>query len=133
MTARLIDLQSFRGFQPIVVRAETVEESPHRLTMRDRMAMAAWSEGSDRHGYRRVLIVSGDRDGEPDEADYALVYAGDESWARWGLTRGGVGITLWHCSSGEDIGAFDTVDEALDSLPPAIAPAIFHGKLLHRR
>jgi hypothetical protein len=132
MTARLIDLQSVRGFRPIVVRPEPEEDVLHRLTTRDRIAVAVWGERSERHGYRRVLVVSGERSVRPEDADYALVYAGDEPWARWGLSRCVGGIAVWHCASGEDMGVYATMAEALESLP-AIVAETFHGKLLDRR
>lgn len=133
MTASLIDLQTVRGFRPIVVRPEPEEEPGHRLTIRDRMAVAVWSERSERHGYRRVLVVSGERSVSPEDGDYTLVYAEQEPWARWGLARCEAGVTVWHCASGEDVGVFATMTAALDSLPAVIGPATFHGKLLDRR
>jgi hypothetical protein len=95
------------------------EPREQRLTGKDLIALTCWTQRSDAHGYRRVLIESGAGDEAPEDGGYALVYAPGHDWASWGLARTDGGVTVWHCGSGSDLGRHSTMLEALDSLPPA--------------
>lgn len=88
------------------------------FTSRDRIALAEWMRRSDAHGYRRILMEDGSQEGGPEEGSYVLLYTRDHAWARWGIARGSDGVVVWHCGTGTDIGRFDTMLEALESLPP---------------
>ncbi len=88
------------------------------FTSHDRIALSEWIRRSDAHGYQRVVIETGSQEGGPEEGGYVLLYTQDKAWAHWGMARGSNGIIIWHCGTGIDLGRFDTMLEALESLPP---------------
>lgn len=104
------------------------------LTSRDLIAVTCWMQRADGHGYGRVLIENGAGGGRPEAADYVLIYSPDSEWASWGIARDDEGVLVWHCGSGTDLGRFDTMLDALESLPPAFRrPAAWAPKPIHVR
>lgn len=99
-------------------RRETAEEG---FSSKDLIALTCWTQRSDAHGYRRMLLEGGTSEGGPEEGGYALIYAPGQDWASWGLARNDMGVTVWHCGSGSDLGCHATMLQALDSLPPVLA------------
>lgn len=84
---------------------------------RDLIALTCWKQRVD-HGYRRVVIEGGSNEGGPEAAGYVLIYAPGSDWASFGLARSEDGIVIWHCGTGADLGRYNTMLQALDSLPP---------------
>lgn len=89
------------------------------FTSRDRIALTCWMQRSDAHGYRRVLVEDGSTAGGPEEGGYVLIYTPGNDWAMWGIARGREGVVIWHCGSGADLGRYNNLLDALESLPPA--------------
>jgi hypothetical protein len=100
------------------------------FTSRDLISLNEWSRRSDAHGYRRIIVEGGSTRGDPDEGAYVLLYTTDNDWARWGIGRSHDGIVIWHCGTWADLGTFDTMIEALESLPPAPVNAHARGRPL---
>jgi hypothetical protein len=88
------------------------------LTIKDRMDVAKWRENAGQFGYDRLVVherLAGD---PPELGSYLAVYRRGEPWARWGITRMGQGLMAWCCVTGNDVGSFATVEEALQALLP---------------
>ena len=94
--------------------------APWCFTSRDLGSLSTWAQCSSEHGYRRVLVEIGAGSGQAEEGGYVLIYSGDTIWARWGIARSEDAVVVWHCGTSADRGRFDTMQAALDSLPPAM-------------
>lgn len=92
------------------------------FSSRDLIALSAWMDWADRHGYGRLLIERGSGRAEPEHGDYVLIYAPGCDWATWGVGRSGAEVVVWHCRDGVDFGRFPTMMQALERLPPVWAP-----------
>jgi hypothetical protein len=95
----------------------------HGFTSRDLIALNRWMQRSTDHGYRRVVLEDGSGEGGPEEAAYILIYTPGHDWASWGIARGPIGLVIWHCGTGADLGRYETMLEALESLPPVAVKA----------
>ncbi len=93
------------------------QDCPWHFTSADLIALDEWSQETDAHEYRRVLIETGAAAKAPADGGYALLYAPGRLWATWGLAREDDEIIAWHCGSGADLGRFASMRMALDSLP----------------
>jgi hypothetical protein len=95
----------------------------HGFTSRDLIALTCWMQRSTDHGYRRIVLEDGSGEGGPEEAAYILIYTPGHDWASWGIARGPIGLVIWHCGTGADLGRYETMLEALESLPPVAVKA----------
>jgi hypothetical protein len=91
----------------------------NRLTMMDRIQAMEWQK-SDAGSYGVLLTI---HDREPDDADevgdYLAIYRKGTQWAAWCAAREGSRITVWHGSTGSDIGSFGSMTDALAAIASA--------------
>jgi hypothetical protein len=92
------------------------------LSLRDRMEVASWQGKLQAHGCDRMVIherIAGD----PPEVDAFLsIYRRGEAWAHWNLARCDASILVWYSVSGEDVGRFTSMAEALLAVFPIGSP-----------
>ena len=86
------------------------------FTLADHAALYAWIGRPD-HGYVRLHVERGAASG----ASFALVYRADAAWAVWGLARQHGAVEAWRCATGETVGRFPSMTDALAFLPHASA------------
>ncbi len=95
------------------------------LSLRDRMEIAAWQGRLHRNGYDRMVIHERTSCDPPDVECFVSIYRHGEAWARWGLARCGATVLAWCSVTGNDIGHFGSMAEALGALFPS-TPAPLH-------
>ena len=101
-----------------------VEPAPAAwFSSRDLMALHQWMARSEEHGYHRVLIEPGGDSDLPEDGCFALLFAREGSGAAWGVARSSDGVTVWRCGTGADLGRFDSMYQALASLPDPVSRA----------
>lgn len=92
------------------------KEAGALFTLADHAALYAWIGRPD-HGYARLHVERGAASG----TSFALVYRADAAWAVWGLARQHGAVEAWRCATGETVGRFLVMADALASLPHASA------------
>ncbi len=93
-----------------------------RFTMHDRLEICRWSDALRRRGCDRLVIHERMPSDPPEVGDYLSIYRAGQVWARCGVARQRTRILAWCSLTGEDIGPFDTLREALGAVL-AIEPA----------
>jgi len=88
---------------------------PNRLGPRERIEASRWAMVAQPQGFTRVLI----HDAGPDDADFGdflLIYETGRDWASWGVARDARGFVVWRPGTGETIGCYRLLREALDAV-----------------
>ena len=98
--------------------------SPFGLSLRDRMDVALWQSRLRHLGYDRVVIHERNAGDPPEVESFLSIYREGDAFARWGVARRGDRVLAWCSATGEDVGGFASVGEALMALfPMAPGPA----------
>jgi hypothetical protein len=87
----------------------------NRLGPRERIEASRWAEVAQPHGFSRVLI----HDASADDAafgDFLLIYESGREWASWGVARDARGFVVWRPGTGETIGCYGLLSEALEAV-----------------
>jgi hypothetical protein len=87
----------------------------NRLGPRERIEANRWAMVAQPQGFTRVLI----HDAGPDDADigdFLLIYETGRDWASWGVARDARGFVVWRPGTGETIGCYPVLREALDAV-----------------
>jgi len=95
----------------------------NRLGPRDRIEASRWAMVAQPQGFTRVLIH--DAGGEdPEIGDFLLIYETGRDWASWGVARDERGFVVWRPGTGETIGIYTLLREALEAVlaQPATKP-----------
>ena len=88
----------------------------NRLTMRDRIQALEWAASHANPAGAR-LEIHGQLFGDaPEMRDYIGIYRAHDQWLVWGAARNDAAITVWHGPSGSDLGAFESMEDALGAL-----------------
>jgi hypothetical protein len=65
--------------------------------------------------FARVLIHDAE-DNDPEIGDFMLIYETGREWASWGVARNLHGFVVWRPGSGETIGSYPHLRDALDAV-----------------
>src|SRR5271156_756826 len=84
-----------------------------RLSLRDRMDIAAWRDPASTRGFDRLVIHERASFDPPDLDSFLGIYRRGDAWASWNVARCGAWVLAWCSSSGADIGRFASVADAL--------------------
>ncbi len=93
-----------------------------RFTVQDRLEICRWSDALRRSGCDRLVIHERMPSDPPEVGDYLSIYRAGQVWARCGVARQRSRILAWCSLTGEDMGPFDTLRDALSAVL-AIGPA----------
>jgi hypothetical protein len=99
-----------------VIAFRPAAKSPARLTLRDRLEIDAWRNPACMRGFDRLVIHERGHLDPPEFEAFLGIYRRGESWARWNVARCGAWVLAWCSANGADIGRFDSVGEALQTL-----------------
>jgi hypothetical protein len=91
------------------------------LTSRDRIEVGHWREDARQFGYDRLVIHEREYFDPPETGSFLSVYRAGEVWSSWGVTRRGAMVQAWCCKTGDDVGPFASISDALMHLLPAAA------------
>ncbi len=112
------------GAKPSVCQVLPFRPRPsNRLGPRDRIEASRWAMVAQPQGFARVLIHdAGDED--PEIGDFLLIYETGRDWASWGVARDARGFVVWRPGTGETIGSYGLLGEALEAVlaQPATKP-----------
>ncbi len=87
----------------------------NRLGARDRIEASRWAMVAQPRGFARVLIHDGGGE-DPEIGDFLLIYETGSDWASWGVARDGRGFVVWRPGTGETIGSYGLLREALEAV-----------------
>ena len=88
-----------------------------QFTTADHAILTAWASDTG-HGYDRLHVEQGVLE-DGNWASYALVYMPGQAWSTWGLTRRDDHVEVWRCATGQTVGRYARMADALASLPHA--------------
>ncbi len=84
------------------------------FSMRDRIELDRWSRAASGSGITRVRLEAPEPNDLPDIGGFALIYAGCEDWARWGVAPREEGaVELWSMTDGITLGRYGDLAAAL--------------------
>ncbi len=87
----------------------------NRLGPRERIEASRWAVVAQPHGFSRILIHDASAE-DADIGDFLLIYESGREWASWGVARDARGFVVWRPGTGETIGCYDLLREALDAV-----------------
>ncbi len=88
----------------------------NRLTARDRIELLHWEQQAHAHGFTRLELDTSAPDGEAELGDFVSIYRGDSGWASWGVGCCRGGFTVWRPATGETVGWYPVLHQALASI-----------------
>jgi hypothetical protein len=91
----------------------------NRLNAADRHQAVAWLGSASAEGYGDVRLHQPEAGNCPEFGEILAIYRAGEPWAAWGIARCGKTLLLWRSSTGETIGSFRSMTDALAAIPPA--------------
>ncbi len=94
----------------------------NRLTARDRIEMLQWEQEAYAHGFTRLELDTSAPDGCSELGDFVSLYRGDSGWASWGVGCCRGGFTVWRPATGETVGWYPQLRQALASTLAAEQP-----------
>jgi len=92
----------------------------NRLTAQDRIDALIWESTADTINCGRMIIHHRQHNDDPEIGDFISIYKQNSNWATWGVARRGRVVSLWQCATGADLGEFETMREALASIPATL-------------
>lgn len=87
-----------------------------RLSPHDRIEVTRKQDLARQAGYDRMVIHDRDAGDAAEVGNFLSVYRSGEVWSRYGFARKGDSVTAWCSLTGADIGAFDTLADALQTV-----------------
>ena len=91
------------------------------LSMRDRMEVSLWRSRVGGPDYDRMVIHERIACDAPEVDAFLGIYRQGEAWAHWNVARCGTSILVWCSVTGQDVGRFSSMREALLALFPAVS------------
>ena len=91
------------------------------LSVRDRMEITLWRGQLHGVGYDRMVVHERIACDAPEVESFLSIYRQGEAWARWNVARCGSSILAWCSVTGQDVGRFSSMREALLALFPAMS------------
>jgi hypothetical protein len=87
----------------------------NRLGPCERIETSRWAMMAQPQGFTRVLIHDAE-DNDPEIGDFLLIYETGRDWASWGVGRDVRGFVIWRPGSGETIGCYPCLRDALNAV-----------------
>lgn len=87
-----------------------------RLSACDQLQAIDWQESARPAGWRIALWLHDQRDDAAQGGDLLSVYRTGEARPRWNLARLDASFTAFCCSTGEDLGPFPSMRNALEAV-----------------